>query len=428
MIIRSLLLLVCACVLGCGLLARPAEAQIWKKAKKAAKRAVEDETARQVDRTIRNAVRCAVDDPACVERAEKEGKPVVYTDDDGNVITDDDGEPVTDRGQAASKVDKAGKPGEGVWANYDFVPGERVLFAEDFANDRVGNFPRRLEFVSGNMEVVEWQGRRFLRSNARSRFKVPLPEALPERFTIEFDLYQNVGHFHQYLVTGLPDNLDPARFHLNQVPGNYFYIGNQTGLEGQGPKARTQTHKTLDQIRPMRIQVDGSYAKMYMGEQRVVNVPNAEIVRYGRMLVFALNGDPNRPAYFGNLVVAAGGSELYDAIQTEGEVTTRGILFAVNSARIRPESSGVLWEIQNMLEQHPDLALIIEGHTDSDGDEAYNQDLSERRAASVKEYLVEKGIDAGRLDTKGRGESQPVADNGTLEGKAQNRRVKLVKR
>lgn len=81
-----------------------------------------------------------------------------------------------------------------------------------------------------------------------------------------------------------------------------------------------------------------------------------------------------------------------------------------------------------MLKQHSDLRLSIEGHTDADGVAGYNQDLSERRAASVRQFLVEKhGIDGSRLETAGFGASKPVADNSTPEGKQQNRRVELVK-
>ena len=81
-----------------------------------------------------------------------------------------------------------------------------------------------------------------------------------------------------------------------------------------------------------------------------------------------------------------------------------------------------------MLEDHPDLRISIEGHTDSDGDDASNLDLSERRAASVKGFLIANyGIDASRLESVGLGETVPVADNSTPDGKQQNRRVELVK-
>ncbi len=88
----------------------------------------------------------------------------------------------------AHAQEKEAKPGQGAWANYDFVPGERILFADDFAADRVGNFPKRLEMLVGNMEIVDAKGTRYLRATSNSKFAVNLPETLPQRFTMEFDL------------------------------------------------------------------------------------------------------------------------------------------------------------------------------------------------------------------------------------------------
>ncbi len=82
----------------------------------------------------------------------------------------------------------------------------------------------------------------------------------------------------------------------------------------------------------------------------------------------------------------------------------------------------------SILKSRPDLRLAIEGHTDNQGDDAHNQDLSNRRAQAVKAYLVDMHeVDAGRLQTAGFGEGQPVADNSSPEGRAQNRRVELVR-
>ena len=75
-----------------------------------------------------------------------------------------------------------------LWVNYDFVPGTRVLYYNDFTEDVVGNFPKRLGFKSGNMEVAELDGQRYLRVTAPSVFNIPLPEVLPARFTIEIDV------------------------------------------------------------------------------------------------------------------------------------------------------------------------------------------------------------------------------------------------
>jgi outer membrane protein OmpA-like peptidoglycan-associated protein len=159
-------------------------------------------------------------------------------------------------------------------------------------------------------------------------------------------------------------------------------------------------------------------------------VPNAEFIRSnGLYIENNYLASDEKPVLFGTIRVAAGGDDLYDVLERDGRVATRGILFASASARIRPESTPTLNEIGTMLRDHPDLRIAIEGHTDSDGEDAYNQDLSARRAAAVKAYLVEElGIDAARLETAGFGETRPVADNASPEGKQQNRRVELVRR
>ena len=131
----------------------------------------------------------------------------------------------------------------------------------------------------------------------------------------------------------------------------------------------------------------------------------------------------------GPVRIATGGRDLYESLTRDGRVATQGILFSTNSDVIRPESTPTLKEIGEMLRAHPELQLQIEGHTDSDGDDAYNLELSGRRAAAVRIYLVEAfGIDAGRLETSGFGESKPAADNATPEGRQQNRRVELVRK
>src|SRR5690606_15732884 len=114
-------------------------------------------------------------------------------------------------------------------------------------------------------------------------------------------------------------------------------------------------------------------------------------------------------------------------IVTEGKFVTHGILFDVNKAVIRPESMGVLNEIAGLMKKHEDLNFEIQGHTDSDGADANNLKLSQQRADAVKEKLITMGIDGSRMTTKGLGETKPIDDNGTAEGKANNRRVEFVK-
>ena len=121
------------------------------------------------------------------------------------------------------------------------------------------------------------------------------------------------------------------------------------------------------------------------------------------------------------------GGEMKKQLASEGRVRVYGILFDLDSAVIRTESKPVLDEVLGLLRGEPDWKLLIEGHTDATGGDAHNQTLSQQRADSVKAYLVAAGIAAGRLQTQGYGESKPVADNATELGRAQNRRVELVK-
>lgn len=112
-------------------------------------------------------------------------------------------------------------------------------------------------------------------------------------------------------------------------------------------------------------------------------------------------------------------------LRRERRVDLYGIYFDTDKATLRPESEGTLRQVQGVLEADPALRLVIAGHTDSEGSDDYNRGLSERRAAAVVRWLVDEGIEAGRLEARGLGESEPVADNRTAEGRALNRRVEL---
>ncbi len=309
------------------------------------------------------------------------------------------------------------KPGQGAWANYDFKPGSRVLFADDFTKDEVGDFPRRLEFVDGAMEIVEWQQARWLRLSNTSHFNVPLPEVLPDRYTMEFDFSVPGGEMWIY-----PDKEGHAY--------DYILFGNG-GVGG----ASSNNHITRSNVNPelqgkiahARIMADGAYLKVYVNDKRCVNIPNFGTARSNKIL-FWTDAHEQNPAMFGNFRIAAGGRKLYDALAQDGRVATQGIYFDTGSDRIRPESTPTLKEIAAMLTEHPELKLLIEGHTDNVGTAAANQALSDKRAAAVKAMLVTNfGVDAARLTTKGLGATKPVAPNDTPEGRQNNRRVELVK-
>lgn len=120
--------------------------------------------------------------------------------------------------------------------------------------------------------------------------------------------------------------------------------------------------------------------------------------------------------------------QIEQALEQTGRAEVYGIYFDFASASIRPESEPVLKEIAGVLEKNPAWKLSIEGHTDNVGNDAYNLDLSRRRAEAVKQSLVEQyHLPAERLTTAGFGASRPKETNNTLEGRARNRRVELVR-
>lgn len=388
-------------------------------AQRGTERAVDREVSRQADqaatsvlRGAEDAVVCAVTDEACIENARRSGQAVEVRGTDGSI------------------VEQIPAPGTDVDANYDFVPGNRVLFYEDYANDRVGNFPARFEFVSGNWEVAEWQGRRLLRNTGprHSAFRIVLPEALPERFTIETEVYFPHGNQQLALMTQPPEGS------WNAVDYNYFRIGGNHGTGVDAPPnsglstSINRAERVHEGLVPIRIIVDGEYAKVYVGENRTANIPNAVLPR-SEVLHFENTyfADEENPMYIGPIRVAASGTSLYDALAAEGRVATQGIHFDTGSAQIRPESTPTLEEITQMLQQHDGLRLRIEGHTDDTGSASTNQTLSEQRAQAVRGHLVQQGIASSRLEAVGMGQTQPIADNGTAEGRQQNRRVELVR-
>ncbi len=418
-----------------------AEAQLWKKVKKAAKETVENEAERKTERAVRNALNlaedvvvCMVGDTQCAQEAERNGQEYVVADDDGNVVSDHRHHTVEETPDEAAAEDEPPrlKPGEGVWANYDFVPGDKVLFYDDYEKDRVGDFPRRLEFVEGNMEIVEFDGNRAVRFTNASAFSVKLPEELPERFTIEFPVHWTHGNQSLIVLANIPNNLRHQPTVSTGYKGSYIVVDERgTGVLDRGNVGGKSTARAREEIRdgfiPVRIMADGNYVKVFLDERRVANVPNAVLGR-SNMVHFGLRwADQDHPAYIGPIRIAAGGRDLYDRLQADGRVATQGILFDTGSDRIKPESTPTLDEIGQMLTDHGDLRLAIEGHTDNVGDDTYNLELSEKRANAVVQYLInEFNISAERLEAEGFGETKPADSNETPEGRQNNRRVELV--
>lgn len=129
-----------------------------------------------------------------------------------------------------------------------------------------------------------------------------------------------------------------------------------------------------------------------------------------------------------NVRYAEGAQDTRSKLITEGKLISKGILFASDSDQLKPESYGALKEIATALIENPSIRIKIVGHTDSDGDESSNTALSKKRALAVKQALInEFKIESSRIDTDGKGESEPLESNATPVGKANNRRVEFIK-
>ena len=169
--------------------------------------------------------------------------------------------------------------------------------------------------------------------------------------------------------------------------------------------------------------------KVFVDQYRALNIPNLGFIPKKVSIegYTHTHKKENFTIAIKNIRIAEGGKKLYERLMADGKFVTNGILFDINKATIKPESMGVINEIVKMMNKHPEIQFSIEGHTDSDGSDSSNQTLSERRAESVKGALVNFGIEASRMESKGFGENVPVSDNTSPEGKANNRRVEFIK-
>ena len=328
--------------------------------------------------------------------------------------------PATTAAPAAAAV----PPGQGAWLNYDFVPGDRVVFYEDFTGNEVGDFPRRLRLQEGNLEVVKVQGQPMLRSADGGTFYVVLPEKLPERFTIELK-FHSPPHINPIFLATSAETWERSATVGCTASSAFVESHHSGGPDRSGTEAPEEAPRWTD----CAFTVDnGRGIKGYVGEHRTANAPQTH-VWLGDTLFFQLpGGGSDDPVLLASVRVAAGGRKLYDVLAAKGRVATQGIFFDTGKDVLRPESTPTLTEIGEMLKAHPDLRLAIEGHTDDVGQPAANRALSEQRAAAVKAYLVSSlGVDAARLATAGYGDAKPAAPNTTPEGRQQNRRVELVK-
>jgi OOP family OmpA-OmpF porin len=349
-----------------------------------------------------------------------------------------------DNEEVSSDINKKSgtQPALQSYTKYDFVPGDQVLFFEDFSQDEVGDFPA-LWTTDGSGEVKTlnlYPGHWMHMLATDMEFQLMDPISLPENFIFEFDVvpvpqpdaydasfsvclynYDN-DDFNESILPGYEGVIIRCSENEWQVTGYNEEGGNMTeGTTTIAPLEEQKLNHVIVWIQKRRVRI------YHMG-LKAVDLPTALYTNQKfNHLRFSLWGCTGFP-FITNLRFTTASPDMRSKLLTEGKIISYGIYFDVNSDKVKPESYGALNEIAKVLAENPSVRIQIVGHTDSDGDDAKNLDLSKRRAASVMNELSKNfGIDASRMTTDGKGESQPVASNDTPANKAKNRRVEFIK-
>lgn len=345
------------------------------------------------------------------------------------------------------------------FSKFDFVPGEKIVALDDFSQDAVGDFPAQWNTnSSGEIVTIEGlEGKWLVIQKAKGSYIPDFMKDLPENFTFEYDMVYNgfdnkyvfqqdlntvfhetkanddrmtqiaVGRGATFMVTGRDGgNLGSGAAYLSQTSDN----GRPTDLKGSRPMGKVINPDNNGKIFHVSMWRQKQRLRVYIDEEKVFDIPRIFPVdiKLNAMRFYCVQTRPDDQYFISNIRLAVGAPDTRSKLITEGKFVTTGITFAVNSAEIKPESYAVLKDIAETLQENASVKVKIIGHTDSDGEADANLDLSKRRANSVKEKLAsEFGIDKGRIETDGKGESDPAADNKTPEGKANNRRVEFVK-
>jgi OmpA-OmpF porin, OOP family len=330
-----------------------------------------------------------------------------------------------------------------------FARGNKILFQDNFEKDALGDFPARwVSNLGGELKKLKGFEEKYLKVPAKAVINLIQTKPFPKNFTLEFDVilpadqpYACPGfNFGEKVESGMSFLLAPRKAihfdilksdrsgYKNQLRYGTFAMNNSLKKIDFTPASNQKTHWAFE--------VNDTRIRLFIDGKKQLDLPGQYLPIYSNQFYFssvATGWAESKESYFyiSNFVLAETVSDVRSKIIKEllekGSISTNAIQFEVNSDKILPESESTIMQFADALKENTDLKLKIIGHTDSDGDDAKNLILSKKRAVSVKTKLVALGINAARLNTDGKGETQPIGDNKTAAGKAENRRVEFIK-
>ena len=342
-----------------------------------------------------------------------------------------------------------------VWNNYDFVAGDEIIHDDNLEGEQMGEFPSRMDLFQGNCQIVTIDGIKCI--NSEDGIFTPLFDEpyLTDAFTIEFDVYiydydtfmknhpdQWVGSNNYAIELASTENISrvdtspdqeaiyleieaTAQYEDLNSPCKIYYEWYTPAGDRREGSFRYELHGKYNCFHHVAISFNKRACKIYFDEQRVANIPNAKAPKWVQF-----QGAHNWPGlyFWKNFRIAKGAVPLYERVQGEGKIVTYGITFDTGKATIKPESTGEINRIRDLMNQDPGIKFEVQGHCDNTGSAAVNDKLSQQRAEAIVAALVGQGISADRLTAVGKGSSTPIADNSTDEGRAKNRRVEFIKK
>ena len=352
-------------------------------------------------------------------------------------------------------VATAAKAQESNYAKTDFVPGDEIIFDDNFEHEKLGEFPLRWDLLDGYAETAQQDGRNVLAFTDNGLGQViPLMKQkwdwLPEVFTVKFDLYvAKPGEVEDETTLDMSisfgDRGDESYYNAESSVHFWYREDGSCNLswtllkpdgnnQTSGEKVLGLNPGTSDYLEKDNPLVAGQWNhfafsfnkrafKGYVNGVRLINVPIMKAPGY----LFFASSSFYRHTGLSNVRIAQGAVPLYDRLASEGKIVTYAITFETGKADLKPESLVEINRVAKLMREHADLSFEVQGHCDNTGSDAVNDPLSQKRAQAIVDALVNQGIDKSRLSAVGKGSHSPIAPNTSEEGRAKNRRVEFVK-